>query len=186
MAANPVRTAYPRNAAIKDTSLRYQSCTLGYAHVLQLRSPNLLVGLTDFDFLSHASAELVRNTEQRVLSTGSPEITAGELLSKRLAGCFFVRSPLTLRDGQIVGIEIHALKLSELPRSYRLLLERNRQFRSLLEGSSFGLLIHQDYQPIYQNTRWAVLTGSGRKASGEELRALISACLLYTSDAADE
>lgn len=178
MAANPVRTAYPRNAAIKDTSLRYQSCTLGYAHVLQLRSPNLLVGLTDFDFLSHASAELVRNTEQRVLSTGSPEITAGELLSKRLAGCFFVRSPLTLRDGQIVGIEIHALKLSELPRSYRLLLERNRQFRSLLEGSSFGFLIHQDYQPIYQNTQWAVLTGSGQKAaSGEELRALINADL---------
>ncbi len=178
MAANPVRTAYPRNAAIKDKSLAYQSCTLGYARVLQLQSPTLMVGQTDFDFLPHASAELVRNTELRVLRTGAPEITSGALLSTRLSDCFFVRSPLSTRDGQVVGIEIHALKLSELHRSYRLLAERNRQFRSLLEGSSFGLLIHQDFQPLYQNTQWAVLTGSGRKAAaGEELRALINAGL---------
>ena len=172
MAAIPVRTAYPRNAAIKDRSLAYQTCTLGYARVLQLQSPTLMVGQTDFDFLPHASAELVRNTERRVLRTGAAEITSGELLSKRLADCFFVRSPLSSRDGQVVGIEIHVLKPNELHRSYRLLLQHNQRFKSLLEDSAFGLLIHKDFKPLYQNTQWAVLTGS-KASTGEELRAII-------------
>ena len=175
MVANSVRTAYPRNAAIKDRSLEYKTCTLGYARVLQLQSPTSMVGQTDFDFLPHNSAELVRNTELRVLRTGAPEITSGALISKRLDDCFFIRSPLTTRDGQVVGIEIHALRLRELHRSYRLLLERNRQFSSLVEGPVFGLLIHRDYQPVYQNAQWSALVGNDRKAAaGEELRALIN------------
>ncbi len=175
MAANPVRAAYLRNAAIKDHSLNYQSCTLGYARVLQLQSPTLMIGQSDFDFLPHTSAELIRNIEQRVLRTGAPEITAGALLSRRLSDCYFVRSPLTAHNGKVVGIEIHALRLSELHRSYRLLMERNRQFRSLVEDSPFGLLVHQDFQPVYLNSRWVELTGSQYKAaSGEQLRALIN------------
>lgn len=164
----------PRNTALKDAQLTYRACTLGYAESLQLVSPNQLVGQTDLDFLSDRSAALVQAAERRVLETGTTEITAGEILSKRTAGKYFVRSPVFNRHGAICGIEISVVSIDELHRSYQLLLGTELQLRDVIDQSPFGLLIHRNYELIYVNASWLELMGSaGSAPSMEEIRKLV-------------
>lgn len=167
-------TGRPRNTALKDAQLTYRACTLGYAESLQLASPNQLVGQTDFDFLSDRGAALVRSAELRVLETGTTEITAGEILSKRVAGKFFVRSPVFNNAGRICGIEISVVSVDELHRSYQLLLGTELQLLDVINQSPFGLLIHRNYELIYVNSSWRQLLGSaGSSPSAEEIRRLV-------------
>ncbi len=175
MAAHLAGIGKPRNTALKDAQLNYRACTLGYAQSLQLASPTQLVGQSDYDFLSDRSAALVHAAERRVLETGTTEITAGEILSKRTAGRFFVRSPLLNREGQICGIEIFVVSLEELHRSYQLLLGDELQLRNVINQSPFGLLIHRNYELIYVNSAWLELLGSaGSSPSAAEIRTLVS------------
>ncbi len=174
MAANSTAGAIPRNSAIKDAQLTYRACTLGYAESLQLASPSQLVGQTDFDFLSDRGASLVHAAEQRVLESGTTEITAGALLSKRTAGKFFVRSPVFNRAGQICGVEISVVSVDDLHRSYQLLLGPELQLRDVINQSPFGLLIHRNYELIYVNASWLALLGSAETLPGaEEIRKLV-------------
>jgi len=168
MAVRSSGAGRPRNTALKDSQLTYRACTLGYAESLLLASPNQLVGQTDFDFLSDRSAALVQASERRVLETGIAEITAGEILSKRTAGKFFVRSPVLNRSGQICGIEISVVNIDELHRSYQLLLGSELQLRDVINKSPFGLLIHRDYELIYVNASWLELMGSAGSSPGPE------------------
>jgi len=152
----------------------YRASTLGYAESLQLASPNQLVGQTDFDFLSDRGAALVHAAELRVLETGTAEITAGEVLSKRTAGKYFVRSPVFNHTGQICGIEISVVSVDELHRSYQLLLGTELQLRDVINQSPFGLLIHRNYELIYVNARWLELMGSAGSSPGAaEIRQLV-------------
>jgi len=167
-------TGRPRNTALKDAQLTYRASTLGYAESLQLASPNQLVGQTDFDFLSDRGAALVHAAELRVLETGTAEITAGEVLSKRTAGKYFVRSPVFNHTGQICGIEISVVSVDELHRSYQLLLGTELQLRDVINQSPFGLLIHRNYELIYVNARWLELMGSAGSSPGAaEIRQLV-------------
>ena len=176
MASQPIGagTGRPRNTALKDAQLTYRASTLGYAESLQLASPNQLVGQTDFDFLSDRGAALVHAAELRVLETGTAEITAGEVLSKRTAGKYFVRSPVFNRTGQICGIEISVVSVDELHRSYQLLLGTELQLRDVINQSPFGLLIHRNYELIYANDSWLEMMGSkGSSPGAAEIRRLV-------------
>lgn len=176
MAAHSIGAARPRNSALKDARLTYRACTLGYAESLRLTSPTQLVGQSDFDFLSDRGAALVHAAEKRVLQTGTTEITAGEILSKRTAGKFFVRSPVFNRSGQICGIEISVVSVDELHRSYQLLLGTELQLRDVINQSPFGLLIHRNYELIYVNASWLELMGSaGSSPSAGEIKKLVPA-----------
>ncbi len=174
MAAHPSGSARPRNSALKDSRLTYRACTPGYAESLQLISPAQLVGQTDFDFLSDRSAALVYAAEKRVLESGIPEITAGEILSKRTAGKYFVRSPVLNSSGEITGIEIAVVSIDDLHRSYQLLLGTELQLRDVINQSPFGLLIHRHHELIYVNASWLELMGSaGVLPSKEEIKKLV-------------
>ena len=176
MAAQPIEagTGRPRNTALKDAQLTYRASTLGYAESLQLASPNQLVGQTDFDFLSDRGAALVHAAELRVLETGTAEITDGEVLSKRTAGKYFVRSPVFNHAGQICGIEISVVSIDELHSSYQLLLGAELQLRDVIDRSPFGLLIHRNFELIYVNTRWLEMLGSAGSTPGTaEIRQLV-------------
>ena len=164
----------PRNTALKDAQLTYRASTPGYAESLQLASPNQLVGQTDFDFLSDRGAALVHAAELRVLETGTAEITAGEVLSKRTAGKYFVRSPVFNNTGHICGIEISVVSVDELHSSYQLLLGAELQLRDVINQSPFGLLIHRNYELIYVNTSWLEMMGSAGSSPGPaEIRKLV-------------
>lgn len=174
MAANTTGAGRPRNSALKDWQLTYRACTPGYAESLQLTSPSQLVGQSDFDFLSDRGAALVHTAEQRILASGTTEITAGEILSKRTAGKFFVRSPVINRSGHICGIEISVVSVDELHRSYQLLLGTELQLRNVINFSPFGLLIHRNYELIYVNTSWLELMGNASTLPGvDEVRRLV-------------
>jgi len=174
MAADQHAGVRPHNSALKDARLTYRACTLGYARSLQLSSPTQLVGQTDYDFLSDRGAALVNAAERRVLETGTAEITSGEILSKRTAGKYFVRSPVFNRSGQICGIEIFVVSVDELHKSYKLLLDGESQLRDVINQSPFGMLIHRDYEVVYLNETWLQLMGSaGSSPSADELRRLI-------------
>jgi len=167
-------TGRPRNTALKDAQLTYRASSLGYAESLQLASPNQLVGQTDFDFLSDRGAALVHAAELRVLETGTAEITPGEVLSKRTAGKYFVRSPVYNHTGQICGIEISVVSVDELHRSYQLLVDAELQLRAVINQSPYGLLIHRSYELIYVNDRWLELMGSAGSSPGAaEIRRLV-------------
>ena len=174
MAANSTGAGRPRNSALKDSQLTYRACTPGYAESLQLASPSQLVGQSDFDLLSDRSASLVHAAEQRILTSGTTEITAGELLSKRTAGKYFVRSPVINRAGHICGIEVSVVSVEELHRSYQLLLGTELQLRNAINFSPFGLLIHRNCELIYVNTSWLELMGNASALPGaEEIRRLV-------------
>ncbi len=174
MAAQQAGIGRPRNTALKDAQLTYRACTLGYAEALQLASPTQLVGQTDYDLLSDRGAALVHAAERRVLETGTTEITAGEILSKRTAGRYFVRSPVLNREGQVCGIEIFVVSVEELHRSYQLLLGGEQQLRDVINQSPFGLLIHRQYELIYVNASWLQLTGcAGASPSSDEIRRMV-------------
>ena len=139
-----------------------------------MSSPNQLVGQTDFDFLSDRGAALVQAAERRVLESGTTEITDGEILSRRTAGKFFVRSPVINRSGQICGIEISVVSVDELHRSYQMLLGTELQFRDVINLAPFGLLIHRNYELIYVNVSWLEMMGSAGSLPGfEEIRKLV-------------
>lgn len=174
MAAYSIRAARPRNSALKDVRMTYRACTRGYAESLHLTSPTQLVGQTDFDFLSDRGAALVHAAEQRVLETGTTEITAGEILSKRTAGKYFVRTPVFNHSGEISGIEISVVSVEELHQSYQLLLGAELQLRDVINHSPFGLLIHRNYELIYVNESWLELMGSAGSSPGaEEIKRLV-------------
>lgn len=185
MAAAPtVRTGRKRNAALKDRQLVYRACTLGYARNLQLGSPDQLVGRTDADFLSEESGYLIQQAEQRVLETGIPEVTDGRHLSPRLEGLVFLRSPVLSRHDEITGVEINVVNQKEFQHSYQALFASNLQFRSLLNKAPFGLLVHRDFETLYQNAQWTRLVAKGApyQMTAEELRAMLQSRSLHRSN----
>lgn len=185
MAAAPtVRTGRKRNAALKDRQLVYRACTLGYARNLQLGSPDQLVGQTDADILSEESAHLIHQAEQRVLATGIPEVTDGRHLSARLQGLVFLRSPVLSRHDEITGVEINVVNQQEFQHSYQALFASNLQYRSLLNKTPFGLLVHRDFETLYQNTQWTrlVTSGSSYQMTAEELRLMLQSRSLHRSN----
>ena len=174
MAAEPAAAARPRSAAVKDSRLTYRACTVSYAQALQLSSPNQLVGQNDFDFLSDRSAALVHAAEQRVLQSGVPEITAGEVLSKRTAGRFFVRIPLKNPAGQVTGIEVFIVSSEDLHRSYQLLIDSELQWREVVQQAPFAVLIHHNFEPAYCNSSWTTILGD-TKLVADDIRRLLPA-----------
>lgn len=167
MAAEKVAIGRPRNTALKDSRLKYRACTLGYAQSLQISSPTLLVGQTDFDLLSERGANLVKAAEQKVLNTGVAQITDGGALSKRTAGKYFVRSPVFNPGGQICGIEIFVVSIDELHKSYKLLLGDETWLRDAIDRSPFGMLIHCNFDVVYVNDTWLALMGGSSPSAGE-------------------
>ena len=167
-------TGRPRNSALKDARLTYRACTLSYARSLQLGSPAQLVGQTDSNFLSDRSAAMVQAAEQRVLESGTTEITTGETLGQYAAGKFFVRSPVLNTQGQICGIEIFVVSMEELHRGYQLLVDRSLQMHDVVDHAPFGLLIHRNYELIYVNQSWLQLFGGAGAAPGkDEIRRIV-------------
>lgn len=174
MAAEPTGAARPRSAALKDSGLTYRACTVSYAQALQLSSPNQLVGQNDFDFLSDRSASLVHAAEKRVLESGVPEITAGEVLSKRTAGRFFVRTPLKNQAGQVTGIEVFIVSADDLHSSYQLLIDNELQWHEVVQQAPFAVLIHHNFEPAYCNSSWMTMMG-GAKLVADDIRRMLPA-----------
>lgn len=163
-----------RNAALKDRQLVYRACTLGYARSLHLGIPKQLVGHTDSNFLSEQGADLVRQSEERILSTGIPEMTNGAALSPQWQGLFLLRTPVMDAMEVITGVEVNVITAAELHESFRQLVTRQDQYRSLLNQVPFGLLVHQNFIPVYQNTVWSQMTNvTSRPGGSEELEFLL-------------
>ncbi len=183
-AALTARTGHKRNAALKDRQLIYRACTLGYARNLQLSSPDQLIGLTDAGILSENSSRLIQQSEERVLATGIPEVTDGRHLSAGLEGLVFLRSPVMNRHDEITGVEVNLVSRQEFHHSYQALFASNLQYRSLLNKTPFGLLVHRDFDTLYQNTQWTRLVeGRGSyQMAADELRSILQSRSLHRSN----
>ncbi len=157
MAAFTARMKTPRRSALKGTDFVYRACTMGYARDFQLTSPSQLVGLTDFDLLDKHRAHLLRTVEQRVVSTGVTEITAGDLPGSEPGGRYFVRKPVHSIDGAVTGIEVHSVNLDELDDSYQLLVSRSLPLSQINDLSPYGVLVHRGRETLYSNRAFSRL-----------------------------
>ena len=174
MAITPTPSGNTRNSALKDRHLRYRACTLGYTRNLQLQSPDQLVGRTDAEVLGRHSGTLILDAEKRVLETGIPEVTEGRSLSEQLSGLVFLRSAVVSRHGEITGVEINVVNRQEFHHSYQALFVSNQQYRNLLNKTPFGLLVHKDFETLYQNNQWTSLLGGGLGGmSADELQSVL-------------
>ncbi len=166
-AARTERSGRKRNAALKDRQLIYRACTEDFARSLQLDSAADLSGKSDFNLLPEPIARVYQAIEQQVLETGLPDVSSGRLSQAQSEEMVVVRSPVVSDAGNVTGIEVNVLNLSELRSDYAEMLARDLDHRKFLNRFPFGVRIHRDGETVFQNRRWSDLTDPYRTQTEE-------------------
>ena len=109
------------SVALKDERLVYRACSLGFAQSVGKRSPDEIIGRTDFDLFPGALAREQMALDSQAMFSGEPDISALELQvpgtsgnTARSAQAMIVRTPVISKDQQVRGIDIRLLSIPGL------------------------------------------------------------------------
>ena len=165
----------PDKIYFKDTQSRFVNCSQAMAAQFGVKSPDELVGKTDFDFFGEAHARPAFEDEQEIIRTGRPMIDKDEREESKDGRVTWVTStklPWLDGSGKIIGTmgisrDITGRKLAE---------ERLRQLSSAVEHSPASIVIADPAGNIeYVNPKFTAVTGySPEEAIGKNPRILKS------------
>ncbi len=167
----------------KDREGRFIAVSIDCARLYD-RTPDEMIGLTDFDLTDHAHALELLTDEQRIMATGEPLIDkeeADRLLDR--PGTWVETSKFPLRDteGSIIGTfgysrdvsrwEIAQLELKDmaaaLAESHAHLSQVEAQLRAVLNGSRDAIALYD------RELRYRYINPAGERMGGRSLEEVI-------------
>jgi PAS domain S-box-containing protein len=128
----------PDSIYFKDTQSRFVKCSKAQARQFGMKSPDDMVGKTDFDFYPEAQARSRFEDEKEIIRTGRP-IIAKEEWEERKSGQIIWKSstkmPWLDGDGKIIGIMGISRDITERKQVEADLKRERDLWRSLLDNS---------------------------------------------------
>ncbi len=153
----------PNPIYLKDRAGRYLMVNNALARNHRM-APQAMLGVRLRDLPSHAGpdADFVDAADRRVMEEGllvdEPEV-AVQLASGRQSWQRIIKAPYRNDQGEVIGLVGMAVDITERKKAEDELRSSEERFRNLIEGSIQGVLIIEDFQPIFANQAYADIFG---------------------------
>ncbi len=151
--------ASPDPIFLKDRQGRYEIANQATADALG-RPLEEVLGRTVEDLLPAAEGELPKAAERSVIDNGetvSAETVSG--ISGEERSYAMLWAPLRDEGDAVTGLVGLAHDISQRKRNEESLRRSEERYRSLIDGSIAGILIHRNDRPLYANQAWANIHG---------------------------
>jgi len=127
---------------VKDTRSRFILANLHVARSMGAKSPQDLIGKTDFDFLSHDLADAFYQQEQQIIRTGQPLLNHEEpFIDERGEATYLLTTKVPIRNerGQIIGLAGVGRDITRRKKAEEGLREAERKYRSIFDDAIVGI-----------------------------------------------
>lgn len=158
-----VLDSIPERVFWKDRNSVFLGCNKPLALDAGFSDPAEIVGKTDYDHASRATADLYRADDRRVMETGEPRISYEEPQIRPDGSHAWLRTtkvPLRNREGSIIGVLGTYEDITQQKLAQEAVRDSEEKYRTLVESSFDGIAIHQDGTLVYVNRTAARLLGS--------------------------
>ena len=145
----------PYKVCWKDKELTYLGCNSNYAQLVDLESPNEIIGKKDTDlFNNQEKIQYLKEKEKSIIRSKNPQYNEIEKWKKERKELIFevYRIPLIGSNGTPIGILISYNDITGFK-------ESEQKFRKITEQSLIGIIIIQDGILKYGNRQIAKIFG---------------------------
>jgi PAS domain S-box-containing protein len=153
----------PDKIYFKDTQSRFVKCSKTMAVQFGVKSPDELVGKTDFDYFDVSHARPAFEDEQEIIRTGRPMIDKEEREEWKDGSVTWVSStkvPWLDSSGKIIGIMGISRDITGRRQAEEAVRESERRFQTLAVISPVGIFrTDAQGQTTYVNPTWCEISG---------------------------
>jgi PAS domain S-box-containing protein len=152
----------PDPTYFKDTDSCFVAGNMAVAQIMGAKTPDQLLGKTDFDFYPQELAERFYADERQVIQSGQPLISQEEPVTDPTGTVrWFSTTKVPLRDerGNVVGVVGIGRDISEQRRAEAALRESEAKYRAVVERANDGIIVIQDSLIRYANPQGAAIVG---------------------------
>ncbi len=135
----------PDEIFVKDTNSTFVFNNLGCARNLGAKTPEEMVGKTDFDFLPREFAEIWYTEEQEIIRTGRPMINREECVhdesGRPVKWCSNTKVPWRDDSGNIIGIIGLNRDITKTKKASEALRESEEKYRQLVSTTTDSIML---------------------------------------------
>ncbi|AGB02000.1 PAS domain S-box protein [Methanoregula formicica] len=153
----------PQRVFWKDRSSVFLGCNKPLAQDVGYSDPADMIGKTDYDHSSAATAEHFQEDDREVMETGQPKIHFEEQQIRPNGSTSWLRTskvPLRNREGEIIGVLGTYEDITEQKKAHEALLESEARFRDLTDRlPQMVFETDRELRITYANRHAASVTG---------------------------
>ncbi len=154
--------AIPDHIYVKDLQSRFLLCNQYLANHVNARTPEDMIGKSDFDYIRRELAEQYFAEEQNIFRTGEPIINKEEIGRDQNHQDVWVLStkvPLRNSSGEVIGLVGIGRDITLRKRMTQALQDSEQRFRHLSESAFEGVVVHKNGRIIHANSRYYQMLG---------------------------